>query len=88
MPTPSQHPDPRACKNCGAVASSIATGLELPTEEECQIGHTTCIHCGHDATQRNLTVLRPGAMHATLVPSLRNGRRVHQPTGYVAALAS
>ena len=76
-----------ACPNCGAIASSLLTGLVLPAGE-CQTEEHICLTCGHDVRQRPAQALRPGSIRAATLPSLRAGQTVQPRSGYIAALAS
>jgi len=76
-----------ACPNCGAIASSLLTGLVLPAGE-CQTEEHICLTCGHDVRQRPAQALRPGSIRAATLPSLCAGKATPHRVGYVAALAS
>lgn len=76
-----------ACPNCGAIASSLLTGLVLPAGE-CQTEEHICLTCGHDVRQRPAQALRPGSMRAATLPSRTGDTCKPYRVGYVAALAS
>lgn len=76
-----------ACPNCGAIASSLLTGLVLPAGE-CQTEEHICLTCGHDVRQRPAQALRPGSIRAATLPSRTGDACKPYRVGYVAALAS